>query len=107
MENDNLQLKLAINSSRTFFDDIDKHFECMKNENYAKLIHKFEKGRKLWLEVEVEEADMTSWLIKWIHGKDKEGNAIIPFGCKLDTIYLKMPANDEIKRKLIELVESI
>jgi len=110
MENENVQnpqLNLAVVSSRTFFDDIDRHFECMKNEDYVKASHKFEKGRKLWLEVEVEESEMTTWLFKWLYGKDKDGNNNIPFGCKLETIHFKIPTGDEIKRKLIELAESI
>lgn len=114
MEQENLnnqestQLGIGAVSSRTFFDDIDRHFECYnQSEDYRKATHTLEKGRKLFLEIEVDEPEMTTWLFKWLYNRDNEGNRLIPFGCRLETIHFDNPTNEDLKRKLIELAESL
>ena len=106
--NETAQLGIGAVSSRTFFDDIDRHFECYnQSEDYRKATHKFERGRRLYLEIEVDDPEMTTWLFKWLYNKDGNGNRLIPFGCKLETIHFDNPTNEDLKRKLIELAESL
>lgn len=97
----------SIKSSREFFGDIDEHVKLMDNELYAKHTNKFEVGTKLWIEVNVVESDMSSYLFKWLYSKSENGDAHIPFGCKLEKIHFSQPDVEEIKRKLIEFAESL
>jgi hypothetical protein len=88
--------------SKDFFSDIDKHFELMGNQDYREASTKYKEGRKLYLEVTVEDGDMTHWLHKWLYGKNQT-----PFGCKLECIHFNNPSNENIKIKLIELAETL
>ena len=100
------QLPQCAVSSRTFFDDIERHFELINNEDYARASQKFEKGKKLYLEIEVEDTEMTNWLFKWLYGNN-EGKNHTPFGCKLQTIHFSNPSNSELKQKLLQLADTV
>ena len=101
------QLPQCAVSSRTFFDDIERHFELMNEPDYALASHKFEVGKKLYLEVEVQDSEMTMWLFKWLYGKGKDEKQHTPFGCKLETIHFNNPSNAELKQKLLQLADTL
>lgn len=101
------QLPQCAVSSRTFFDDIERHFELINEPNYALATQKFDIGKKLYLEVEVQDSEMTMWLFKWLYGKGKDGKQQTPFGCKLQAIHSGNSSNSELKQKLLELVDTL
>ena len=75
-------------SSKDFFNDVDKHIELMQNEDYRDATPNYKNGRKLYLEVIVEDGEMSHYLHKWLYGKDQR-----PFGCKLEVIHFNNPNN--------------
>lgn len=89
-------------SSKDFFNDIDRHIELMQNEDYKDSTPNYKNGRKLYLEVTVEDGEMSQYLHKWLYGKDQR-----PFGCKLEVIHFNSPSNSELKQKLLEIVETL
>lgn len=101
------QLPQCAVSSRTFFDDIERHFELINEPDYALATQKFDIGKKLYLEVEVQDSEMTMWLFKWLYGKGKDKKQHTPFGCKLETIHFSNPSNAELKQKLLELADTL
>ena len=107
-EEKNIELTEAAISCKNFFSDIDEHFQLLEeNEQYRKSIHTFEKGRKLYLEVEVEDSKMSNWLFKWLLGGDENDKNWLPFGCRLETIHFDYPNKEDLKRKLNEFVDSL
>lgn len=109
--NEGSEIKLSDGAVNTkeFFSDIYSHFQLLKeNEEYRKSVsHKFEKGKKLYLEVEVKDPEMSHWLFKWLLGSDENDNSWIPLGCKLETIHFDYPNKEDLKRKLNEFVDSL
>lgn len=101
------QLPQCAVSSRTFFDDIERHFELMNVPGYELASQKFDIGKKLYLEVEVQDSEMTMWLFKWLYGKVKDKKQHTPFGCKLETIHFSNPSNAELKQKLLQLADTL
>ena len=107
-EGNNIQLSEGAISTKDFFSDIYSHFQLLnENEEYRKSIQKFEKGKKLYLEVEVKDPEMSHWLFKWLVGSDGNDNSWIPFGCNLETIHFDYPKKEDLKRKLNEFVDSL
>lgn len=101
-------MKKSIKDSKELFNNIDRHFECFdESEDYRNATHKLEKGRKLYLEVEVEESEMTHWLFKWLYSSDENEKSLIPFGCKLNTIHFGDMMEEQFKQKLIDLANSL
>jgi hypothetical protein len=89
-------------SSKDFFNDVDKHIELMQNEDYRDATPNYKNGRKLYLEVIVEDGEMSYYLHKWLYGKDQR-----PFGCKLEVIHFNNPNNGELKQRLLEIAETL
>ena len=105
---ENVKLSEGAISSKKFFDDVDIHFKMYaENKDYRDRTHHFEKGKKLYLEVEVVDQDMTFSLLKWLYGTDENKSKHIPFGLKLNVINFNNPTNEEIKRKLLEIIETL
>lgn len=99
----------AITDSKTFFNDIDRHFEKMEDEDFKENIKQLtiSKGRKIWLEVDVEDDSLTHYLFRWLYSKDEHDKHLIPFGCRLQSIHFVAPATPEIKQKLTDLLNSL
>lgn len=98
-------------SSKTFFNDIERHMELVanpENKDYHDSLQTFAVGKKLFLEVEVVDSQMSYWLYKWLYSTNvttKEPKSV--FGCELKTIHFEQPGKDDLKRKLIEMIEQL
>ena len=75
-----------------FFNDFDRR---LNQPDYDK----FEKGRKLYLEVEVEDTALSCYLLKWLYARrgNKEDGYYKLFGCRLHGIYFTQPVDPVIK----------
>jgi len=105
MEN---KLSRSAISSKKFFDGIDKHFALAESsEDYRNAIQTFPVGKKLYLEVSVEDSEMTDYLFRWMYGREDDGGNRTPFGCRLDVIHFGFPKNEELKAKLLEIIDSL
>lgn len=96
------KLKNSKQSSKDFFNDVDKHMEKLQDVEYKDHLPIYTNARKLYLEVVVEDGEMTHYLHKWLYGKDQR-----PFGCKLECIHFNKPTNPELKQKLIEIIDTL
>ena len=97
----------SVKDSKQFFSSIDRHFECMENEDYRSRTDKYDNGRKLYLEVEVVGSEMTPWLHQWLYCVDENKENLIPFGLKLEKIWFNVPAMDIFRNKLIEFANTL
>lgn len=111
-----LNLSKAEIHTKYFFSDMEDRITTDKlnsgdpnwDENYELL--KFENGRKLSLDIIVEEEQLTQYLFKWLYSVDDDGYSLLPFGCKLQSInffHANSAEKNETKRKLIEMIESL
>lgn len=101
--------------SRDFFSDIEDRLaldklregdpEWEKNVNLIR----FHKRQNLLLDVVVEDEVASEYLIKWLYSLNDNNESLIPFGCKLNQINFNENTQnkDDIKRQLIELIESL
>lgn len=79
-----------------------------KDPEYKKFIEErltYNVGRKLFLEVEVTDKMLSSFLFNWMYTKDQSMNNMEYFGCKLHAIYNDNPKNN-LKEKILELLNS-
>jgi hypothetical protein len=86
------------------FFDLDKHVESMgTNENYDLIVKEqsFVKGRKLWLEITVDNQELSFYLYKWLYSKYDPTTQHMPFGCILSTIHFQPPKQD-VMRDLVK-----
>jgi len=101
----NSELTQAQRCCKDFFD-IEKHIALFKErEHYREIIaeQSYDVGRKIWLELEVVDKEMSHFLFKWMYGKF-EDIYNIPFGCKLHVISWVPPGGEVLKNKLIEFL---
>ena len=103
----NPQLPQCAVSRRTFFHDIERHFELINEPNHALATQKFDIGKKLYLEVEVQDSEMTMWVFRWLYAKGKHEKQNTPLACKLETIQFSNPSNAELKQKLLQLADTL
>lgn len=89
-------------SSKDFFSDVDKHIKKLQDEYYKNHLANYTSGRKLYLEITVEDGEMSQYLHKWLYGKDQR-----PFGCKLECIHFNNPTNPELKQKLLDIIGTL
>ena len=89
-------------SSKDFFNDVDKHIEKMQDQEYRDATPNYKNGRKLYLEVIVEDGEMSNYLHKWLYKKDQR-----PFGCRLEVIHFNNLSNAELKQRLLEIAETL
>ena len=104
-----MELTESAKNSKSFFNDVDSHFERMENEDFKENNKKLTitNGRKIWLEVDVKDEMMTYALFKWLYGKNEQGNDNTPFGCKLQAIHFAVPSSADTKKKLQDLLDSL
>lgn len=101
--------KSVVDSINLFkLDNIENHLKLLKTDStYASHHPKFSKGQKLFLEIEVIDPDMASWLFDWMYRKDSNKEKIIPFGCEMQSIHFNTPGIDEFKQKLNEFLNEL
>lgn len=102
-----MELTKGAKDTREFFSDIEAHFKALDDKRFneqSSNLH-FQKGKKIFLELTIEDPEMTPWFIKWLYDRDKFGKPYLNMGARLDTIHLKNPAN--IADSLRELADKI
>ena len=87
---------------------VEEHIEKMKNPDYVENVKelRFPVGKKLYLEVNVEDNEMTRFLFHWLYSTNDKKETPSIFGCKLDTIHFDIPYKEQIKEQLIEHIRS-
>ena len=76
-----------------FFNDLDRRLNHPDRD-------RFDEGRKLYLEVEVEDRALSCYLFKWLYARrdNKEDGYYKLFGCRLHGIYFAQPV-DPLSKK--------
>lgn len=106
--------KKAIEDSINFFEGVSEAGVKESLENLSKINQEdldnmsmiyFTRGKKLWLEVTVEDSYMSSLLFKWLHNQSRPHL----MGCSLDSIHFSMPSEftEEEKRAIRELYKRV
>lgn len=106
--------KKAIEDSINFFKELSEKSVNESLKNLSRLNHNeldyasinfFSKGKKLWLEVTVEDSYMSHFLFKWIYDQDR------PYlmGCSIDSIHFSMPSEftEDEKMAIRELYKRV
>lgn len=96
---------------RKFFDISEQKRADIINENSSDYVKSketvtFPKGKKLYLEVEVEDSSLTPWLFKWLYGKNEYGENYKIFGCTIKTIHFNTPGVQELKQRLLNFIDN-
>jgi len=80
------------------------HIEFFGNEEQAKEISKidgigdFPVGGKYWLEVEIDDPVMARYLFKWLYAVKETKEPYRLCGCRLNTIWLQRPGDEQIEQ---------
>lgn len=106
---DDSGLSQAEISCKEFFDINKAHTLCETNPNWRKIQEEqsYNVGRKLWLEIEIVDKAMSNYLLRWMYGRDKNHNIYIPFGAKLNTISFVIPGAEQMKKQLIDFINTL
>ena len=74
--------------------------------------HHYTKGKRLWLEVDVEDINASGGLISWLYSQSKTNkgtSGLRLFGCRLNSIYFEKPSDftDDERTAIIHLYNKV
>lgn len=101
-----MELTKAARDTVNLAKDVTKYLERLEADDQLREEMKgltFTPGRKLFLELEVTERDMTRFLMTWLYSKDEDKKELEYMGCKLYTIHFSNPL-DDFKQELKEFI---
>ena len=78
----------------SFKQEIEKYSSYNKEDLERSSMIYFKKGKKLWLELDIEDSYTSSMLMSWLYSKSKfdDTNGLRIFGSKLNTIFFEKPS---------------
>lgn len=93
-------------------DNIDKEIERIENNDEYKdnlsLLH-FDKGRTIWVELNIEDSYLSSMIYAWMYSKSKfDETELHSLGCSIKTIMFSKPSgySDDEKEAIKKLYEA-
>lgn len=105
--NDTLQLFSTVNA-----ESVQKFIErCINDKESSNVLETtvFDKGRTLWVELEVEDSFLSGLLLSWLYSKSKHDNQNLnALGCSMKQIMFSKPSgySDEEKSAIRQLYNS-